>query len=152
MATYADWVARFVDESPRDGLAPLVAMHRLIADRIRAASRIDKLLQVGVLMMSALTSGALWVLVGAARPVIASWVGAALSTLVTALTLYELTVRPGREAEQLNDLHEQLGLSLAHVHGAIRTALAGTSSRVSSRDTSNSASEIHPPSRFTTQE
>jgi hypothetical protein len=37
-----------------------------------------------------------------------------LSTLVTALTLYQLTVGPGRKAEQLNDLYEQLGRSLAH--------------------------------------
>ena len=151
MATHADWVARFHDESPCDGIARLVAMHRLIAVRIRAVLRTDKLLQVAVLAMSALTSGALWVLVGVALPVIASWIGAALSTLVMALTLYQLTVGPGREAEQLNDLYEQLGRSWL-MHGAIRTALAGTRSRVSSRDTSNSASEIRPPSRFTRQE
>jgi hypothetical protein len=64
MTTQADWVARFHDESPRDGLARLAAMHRLIADRVRAVSNTDKVLQVALLAMSTLTSGALWVLVG----------------------------------------------------------------------------------------
>jgi hypothetical protein len=83
--------------------------------RKKPLNQADKLLQVTVLAMSALTSGALWILVGLALPVTGSWVGAALSTLVTALTLYQLTVGPGREVEQLNDLYEQLGRSLAHV-------------------------------------
>ena len=113
--TQADWVTRFHQESPHDGIARLVAMHRLIADRIRAASRTDRLLQMAVLFISALTSGALWILVGVALPIIGTWVGAALSSVVTALTLYQLSVGPGREVEQLNDLHEQLGRSLAHV-------------------------------------
>jgi len=90
-------------------------MHRLIADRIRAVSKIDRMLQVSILVMSALTSGALWILVGIALPAVASWVGAALSTIVTVLTLYQLTIGPGRQAEQLNELYEQLGQSLAHV-------------------------------------
>ena len=38
-----------------------------------------------------------------------------MSTIVTGLTLYQLSIGPGREAEQLNELYEQLGRSLAHV-------------------------------------
>ena len=44
MVTEADWVTRFHEESPRDGIARLVAMHRLIAERIRAVSKTDRML------------------------------------------------------------------------------------------------------------
>ena len=110
----ADWVTRFESEDYSDAMARLVAMHRRIADRVRAASKSDKRLQVTILAISALTSGALWILVGIALPVIGAWVGAALSTLVAGLTLYQLTVGPGREVERLNELFSEFGRSLAH--------------------------------------
>ncbi len=115
VATQGDWVTRFDDEPPDQGIARLVAMHRLIADRIRSVAKADRILQVAVLAMSALTSGALWVLVGLAAPVAGAWVGAGLSTLVTGLTIYQLTIGPSRELEQLNELYAEFGRSLAHV-------------------------------------
>ena len=110
-----DWIAKYGDENKVDAIARLIAMHRIVGVSVREISARDKKLQVATLAISVVTSGALWVYVSGALPKTAAIVGAALSTAVTGITLYQLSLGPTRNLEQANDLYQEFGRSLANV-------------------------------------
>ncbi len=110
-----DWVEQY--ESTLDypaAMARLVAMHRLIGEKRRTAATSNYKLKVFLLMASAATTGALWVLLGGALPEPMKWVGAVLSTIVTGVNAFQLTLGPGKVVEQLDELYSEFGRSLAH--------------------------------------
>ena len=75
----------------RDGDAELQSVLRQyhqVRDILGRFSNRRKLCGALVLVLSVLTSGALWLLVGEAVPKPALWAGAVMSTLTTGITLY----------------------------------------------------------------
>lgn len=61
-------------------MARLVAMHRIIADERRVASKKNSKIRMFLLVTSAFTTGALWALLGGVLPQCTKWIGACLST------------------------------------------------------------------------
>ena len=60
----------------------------LITSYVRA----HDVIEYSTLILSVITTGAIWLLVGEILPHIASWGGALVSSAVTVLTIYSLTV------------------------------------------------------------
>jgi hypothetical protein len=89
-------------------------MHRLIGEKRRSVAATNSKLKIFLLCASALTTGALWFLLGGAFPEIMKWVGALLSTIVTALNAFQVTVGPAKTIEALDDLYGEFGRTLAH--------------------------------------
>jgi hypothetical protein len=110
-----DWVEQYENRLDyAEAMARLVAMHRLIGQKRRSAAASNYKLKVFLLIASAVTTGALWVLLGGAFSEIMKWVGAVLSSVVTGLNAFQLTVGPAKVVEQLDDLYSEFGRSLAH--------------------------------------
>lgn len=125
-----DWVEQY--ESKLDypaAMARLVAMHRLIGEKRRAAAASNYKLKVFLLIASAATMGALWVLLGGTFPQPMKWIGAILSTVVTGVNAFQLTLGPGKVVEQLDELYSEFGRSLAHAREH-PTKSAGTTSNI----------------------
>lgn len=111
----ADWIEQFENRADyREAMARLVAMHRLIGEKRRSVSASNYKLKIFLLCASALTTGALWVLLAGTFQEPMKWVGAGLSTVVTGLNALQVTVGPGKVVEQLDDLYSEFGRSLAH--------------------------------------
>lgn len=113
--TGSDWVEKYEGKDGYvEAMARLVAMHRLIAEKRRSVGASNSKLKVFLLATSALTTGALWALLGGAFPQYTKWCGAILSTVVTAVNVFQLTVGPAKSVEQLDELYSEFGRTLAH--------------------------------------
>ena len=110
-----DWVTQNEGRlEHREAIARLVAMHRLIAIRRRQVHVANHRLRIFLLAASALTTGTLWVLLSDNFPDVTKWFGAGLSTLVTGLSAFQLTVGPAKVLEEIDELYAEFGRSLAH--------------------------------------
>ena len=69
-------------------LQTVLESYHAVREILRRFSARRKLCGVSVLILSVLTSGALWLLVGETLPKAILWLGAVLSTLTTAITSY----------------------------------------------------------------
>src|SRR5215813_5101506 len=109
-----DWVEQYENRLDySEAMARLVAMHRLIGQKRREAAASNYKLKVFLLIASAVTTGALWVLLSGAFSEIMKWVGAVLSSVVTGLNAFQLTVGPAKVVEELDSLYAEFGRSLA---------------------------------------
>jgi hypothetical protein len=106
-----------------------------------ASRRRRRNLERVLLVVSTLTSGALWVLIAGRFQNVAAWVGAAASTLVSGLTLYQATLGPGREVPGAEQLYQDVGKYLASLaskpfdEADFRESVAGFESRLRRIDT-----------------
>ena len=109
-----DWIDKFESKGYKNGMAILIAMHRKIGSEISSTTKSSKRIEIIILILSVLTSGALWIIVGNQFVTLIQWVGAAISTILTGLTIYQLTEGPKKQLERLNELYSEFGRSLAH--------------------------------------
>ena len=115
MTTTQDWVTRYEGTTHyHDAMAILIAMHRLITQKRTTVAAANYRVKITLLVMSALTTGALWIYLGGAIPEVTKWIGAVFSTIVSGLTIFQLTIGPERHLQQLDDLYSEFGRSLAH--------------------------------------
>jgi hypothetical protein len=109
-----DWAERYEHKLGHpEAIARLVAMHRLINDKRREAAASNYRVKLFLLATSALTTGALWALMGGAFPQPIKWIGTILSTIVTAVNAFQLTLGPAKAVEQLDELYSEFGRTLA---------------------------------------
>lgn len=113
-----DWITDYGNMPTGPSVAVLVAMHRRIHDRIVNETRRDKAWELLVLLLSVVTSGALWVLIVQSNEEIAAWAGAISGTLVTAVTLYQHTIGPRANLGRYNPFFSEFGQRLADVRTA----------------------------------
>jgi hypothetical protein len=78
----------------------------------KAASQVSRL-EMTVLVLSILTSGSLWLLLGEAIPQPTLWLGAIASTIVTIITLYLNTSGVKKVRKQAIGLYQALGRFIA---------------------------------------
>jgi hypothetical protein len=95
-----------------------VALHRAVGAVTSQTTRANYRIELTALILSVLTSGAIWVVVDGAFHGVATWVGAASSTLVTGLSIYQFTLGPRPRVKQAYVLYEAVGKELAHLRGA----------------------------------
>jgi len=85
----------------------LMQKYATIADRI----------EVVILVLSVLTSGAFWALASDLAPKPLGWVGAAISTVVTGLTIYMYASAVQKKRKTALFLFEEIGKYLGEVRG-----------------------------------
>lgn len=110
-----DWIELYENKLDySEAIARLIAMHRLIGKTRREIAASNFKLKVFLLVTSTLTTGALWVFLGGVFPEVMKWIGAILSTVVTGINIFQLTVGPEKKVENLDELYSEFGRSLAH--------------------------------------
>jgi hypothetical protein len=80
---------------------------------IRSYAKQNDYVDYAILVLSTVTTGAIWLLVGQILPIAAAWVGAIISTVVTVLTILSLTVGFSRKRRQAIDLREDISRFVA---------------------------------------
>jgi hypothetical protein len=74
-------------------------------------------IEVAILVITVITSGGIWVLLGASFATLAAWFGAVFSTVVTGLTIYQLSLGPKQRVKPVYTLYEAIGKELARLRG-----------------------------------
>lgn len=84
--------------------------HLSVSNRyeVLSAGRQHRRIELTILVLSVLTSGALWILIAQSFEKVAAWGGAAISTLVLILMLYQRTLGPDHRLEQLRNLQKRI--------------------------------------------
>lgn len=106
-----------------------------------------------ILVLSTLTSGALWVLIAFKYASIAAWVGAAASTLLSGLALYQATLGPAHEVPGAAKLYRDVGQYLAELasqpfdEGVFRETVADFEARLREVDTDHAI--VNAPAMLT---
>jgi hypothetical protein len=70
-----------------------------------------------ILIFSVVTSGAFWALASDALPKLLGWIGAAISTLVTGLTIYMHTSAVNQKRKKAQLVAQELGKFVAQIRG-----------------------------------
>lgn len=108
-----DWEQLYRHLTYEDAMVNLIARHRLIGEKRRSVAAKNYRLKMFLLIASAATTGAFWALLGGAFPVFMKWAGAVLSTIVTGVSAYQVTLGPAKLVEQLDELYSNFGRTLA---------------------------------------
>jgi hypothetical protein len=94
-------------------LNDLLSYYHTVQDLIKAyatkANRIDS----AILILSVVTSGALWLLASQVVPQVTAWVGAIISTVVTGLTIYLYASGLNRRRKTAHELYTDIGKFIA---------------------------------------
>lgn len=87
---------------------------------VDAAARSHFRIEVLRLVLFAVTSGGLWILLGASLPQTAAWFGALLTAVLSALSTFQLTLGPKRKLKEAYALLHDIGAELAALRGYAR--------------------------------
>jgi len=80
---------------------------------------LDRKLEKTVLIISTLTSGALWTLIATQFENAAAWVGAIFTTIATGITIYQSSIGPNKTNVLAQSLYEEIGEYLAGLASAV---------------------------------
>lgn len=96
----------------------LLPLHR-IADRLTTyITNKNYKIEITILSLSVVTSGGIWVMLSASFPSLAAWFGAAFSTMVTGLTIYQLTpLGPKTHVEEAYAVYQSTVIELGLLRG-----------------------------------
>jgi len=73
----------------------------------------NKTIDILIIVISSLTSGTLWALIGTSYKTVAAWSAAILSTTLTIITLLQKNLDLGRKYEELIGLYGRVGQDIA---------------------------------------
>jgi len=90
--------------------------HNLEQQLMRFSNR-ARTIENTILAISVVTTGGLWLLAAQVLPQAILWLGAALSTLTTGLTLYLYSSGVNKKREKAINLHSEVSLFLAKIRG-----------------------------------
>jgi hypothetical protein len=109
-----------------------------------------------ILALSTLTAGSLWMLIAQQFQTAAAWLGAATSTLISGLTVYQATLGPAHEAPGAEALYRDVGKYLADLAShpfdeyKFRDTVADFEARLRQIDTSHPI--LDAPAMLTTED
>jgi hypothetical protein len=93
----------------------LIEMYKWVGEIIGQANRTNIRLEIILIVISAITSGTLWMLLAGKLPEITTWVGAILSTIVTIITIYQKSLGPKKVYDDALPLYKNIGEFIAEL-------------------------------------
>ena len=103
-----------------------VELHRWMGNICAQFARRNYRIEMTILVLSVITSGGIWVLIGASFPQTAAWFGAAFSTIVTFFTIYQLSFGPKQRVRKAYEIYEAIAREVARVRGGSSSAFDST--------------------------
>jgi hypothetical protein len=95
----------------------ITTFHRIADTLTTRISNSNYKIELAILGLSVITSGGIWVMIGASFPSQAAWFGAAFSTVVTGLTLYQLTLGPKKRVKAADEVYRKTQIELGLLRG-----------------------------------
>jgi hypothetical protein len=89
-----------------------------IEKQMKFLSKRVNFLEITVFVMSIITSGALWLLVGEIIPTIMTWVGAIINTLILIITGYVKIMGLNKKRDTVMELHKEVYQLLGEIRGS----------------------------------
>lgn len=93
-------------------------LYKFLESLLHKFADISNKIQNLVLILSVITSGSLWLLLGNIAPDATIWLGAILSTIVTGLTIYMYASGINRKRTTAISLHRELSAFLAAIRSS----------------------------------
>ena len=111
-------IAEFYGEiSRKDAIRYVAKLHRAAQELVERVAQSHYRIEVLRLVLSVLTSSAIWILLGASLPQTAAWFGASFSTIIGGLAIYQFTLGPKRRIQEAYSLLRDIGKELATLRG-----------------------------------
>lgn len=110
---------RKMDREERDrAIVQLKDINQRVVKVIKQSASKNRLLELLILVLSTLTSGSLWIMLSQSFPKPLTWIGAALSTVTTGLTLYFYLENPRAKRDEALFFQKEVLSYLASVRSS----------------------------------
>lgn len=91
-----------------EAINSMTSLSRDMRQAISRTARQNRQIETVILVLTVLTSGALWVLISQSFEKFAAWSGATISTIVLGLMLYQRTQGPNQNLEKLVEMQKKV--------------------------------------------
>lgn len=91
-----------------EAINSMTSLSRDMRQAISRTARQNRQIEIVILVLTVLTSGALWVLISQSFEKIAAWSGATISTILLGLMLYQRTQGPNQNLERLVEVQKKI--------------------------------------------
>jgi hypothetical protein len=93
-------------------------LHGKVGGIVESSSKASRKIEILLLIVSILTSGALWILLSISLSKLTLWVGAIFSTITSGLNIFQIAFGPKKEFNESLNLYRDIGNELAHMRAS----------------------------------
>ena len=104
-----------MNSEKKEALEVLSRLHAELGEYTLQAQLTNRRLELALIVISGLTTGALWTLVAGLAPTVFAWAGAILSTAATILAAYKKLMGPEEAYQQAAELYRKTGQMIADI-------------------------------------